>query len=99
MKIIGKALVLIIVGLMILLPLASTHPDGLEKVAESLGVSEPNPLWEGLMPDYTFHLVENSYLTKLVSGLTGLLLVILTTYGIGIILSRKSDNHQVAEDS
>jgi len=48
-----KALILIAVGLAILIPFASSYPDGLETVAETLKVEEAEPLWNGLMPDYT----------------------------------------------
>lgn len=90
MKNAGKALIIIIAGLAMLIPFASNYPDGLEKVAESLDVREPQQLWEGLMPDYTLHMVENPYLTKLISGLIGLIIVFLTTYGIGTVISRRN---------
>jgi cobalt/nickel transport protein len=92
MKNVGKLLIIIIAGLAVLIPFASTYPDGLEKVAESLGVKESQPLWEGLMPDYTLHTVDNPYLTKLISGLTGIIIVFLTAYGIGAVISRRNTN-------
>jgi len=90
MKGITKAIVLIIIGLAVLIPFASTYPDGLEKVAESLGIEEPEPMWSGLMPDYTFLFTENSYMTRLISGLIGLFLVFSVAWGVGWALARKN---------
>ncbi len=83
MKGVTKAIALIIPGLAIFIPFASTYPDGLEKVAESLGIEGPEPIWSGLMPDYTIHATENPYITKLISGLIGLFLVFSIAWGIG----------------
>ena len=85
-----KAIALTILGLAVFIPFASTYPDGLEKVAESLGIEEPEPMWSGLMPDYTIHVIENPYLTKLISGLIGLFLVFSVAWGIGWATARKN---------
>ena len=85
-----KAIILIIMGLAMLIPFASTFPDGLEKVAESLGIKEPEPIWSGLMPDYTIHITENPYLTTLISGLIGLFLVFGIALGVGWAVARKN---------
>ncbi|MFQ6075941.1 MAG: PDGLE domain-containing protein [Candidatus Bathyarchaeia archaeon] len=89
MKGFTKAIMLIIMGLVVLIPLASTHPDGLERVAESLGIEESQPIWGGLMPDYTFPLTEDPYITKLVSGLIGLSLVLCLAWGVGWVITRR----------
>lgn len=89
MKGIIKPVLLIIVGLAVLTPFASTHPDGLERVAEALGIRESESVWSGLMPDYTFLRVENPYLTKLISGLIGLFLVFVIAWGVGWVIVRK----------
>ncbi len=78
-----KAMVLILFSLAVLIPFASTHPDGLERVAESLGIEGTEPLWRGLMPDYTIQSIENPYTAALISGLIGLLLVFSVAWGIG----------------
>ena len=90
MKGVTKAIVLIILGLALLIPFASTYPDGLEKVAESLGIKESKPFWSGLMPDYTIHVIENPYLGKLISGLIGLFLVLSVAWVIGWAIARKN---------
>jgi len=83
MRGITKALISIILGLALLLPFASTSPDGLEKVAESLNIKEPEISWSGPMPDYTFPFTENPYIPKLISGLIGLFLVLGITWIVG----------------
>ncbi|MBC7131350.1 PDGLE domain-containing protein, partial [Candidatus Bathyarchaeota archaeon] len=78
-----KALIIIILAFAILTPLASTDPDGLEKVAETLKVEEPEPLWMGVMPDYTMPQVENPYLSTVLAGFLGTLLVFGLSHAIG----------------
>ncbi|MEM0357161.1 MAG: PDGLE domain-containing protein [Candidatus Bathyarchaeia archaeon] len=85
-----KALVLILVGFAVMLPLASTYPDGLETVAETLGVGESEPLRRGLMPDYTLPTIENPYLSTLLAGLFGTFLVLALSFAIGKALSKTS---------
>lgn len=89
MRSVTKVIVAIIIGLVALTPFASTDPDGLERVAESLGIGEPQPIWSGLMPDYTLHLAENPYLTKLISGLVGLFLILGVAWVVGWTMARK----------
>lgn len=90
MRGVTKAIILIIVGLAALMPFASTFPDGLEKVAESLGLEEPESIWSGLMPDYTFLFIANPYMTKLISGLIGLFLAFCIAWAVGWAIARKS---------
>ena len=71
-----KALILIFVCLAVLIPFASSDPDGLEKVAETLGVEETESPSAGPMPDYTVPTIENSYLSTLVAGILGVFLVL-----------------------
>lgn len=78
-----KALVLTLICLSVLIPLASSDPDGLEKVAETLGVeeSEPQP---SPMPDYTVPAVKNEYGSTLVAGVAGVFIVL----GAAVILGK-----------
>jgi len=85
-----KALITIVLGFAILEPFASTYPDGLEKVAETLGIEEPEPLWEGLMPDYTLHTVENPYVSTLLAGFGGILFVLASAYALGKAISKST---------
>jgi len=60
----------------LLAPLASTHPDGLERVAEDLGfmgAAQDAPYQA--IPDYVFPGISNQVLATIVAGLVGTLLV------------------------
>jgi hypothetical protein len=85
----AKVLLAMIVGLAILLPFASAYPDGLEKVAQNAGVEEPEGLWRGLVPDYSLPAIENPYFSTLASGLAGIFLVLVLTFLVGRISTRK----------
>lgn len=68
-------------------PWASSHPDGLERVAEDKGFLEDaeGPSYE-VIPDYTFPGVENERLATVLSGIVGVLIVAAIGLGIGILL-------------
>ena len=69
-----KALVfvgLVLVSLAVLLPFASSSPDGLEKVAGTFGAQQQTPIWQGLMPDYSVAALGNSYVSTLLAGIFG----------------------------
>lgn len=83
-----KALILILIGFAVLLPFASPYPDGLEKVAETLGIEENEPLWRGLMPDYAIPAVEDSYLSTLAAGFIGTFLVLVLSFALGKFISK-----------
>ncbi len=85
-----KALILIMAGFAVLVPFASTYPDGLETVAETLGVEETKPFWEGLMPDYMLPTVDNPYMSNLFAGFCGMLLVLVLSFALGKVLSKPS---------
>ncbi len=83
-----KALILILVCLAVLIPLASSDPDGLEKVAETLGVEETESTFAGLMPDYTMSSIENSYLSTLAAGILGVFLIMGAAVVLGIAIKK-----------
>ncbi len=85
-----KAIILIVLGLALFVPLASTFPDGLETVAETLGIEKHEPLWKGLMPDYTFPSMNNAYVSTFLSGLAGTLIVLIFAFLVGKTLTRDS---------
>lgn len=70
----GLALALL---LAVLSPLASTHPDGLEWVAEQHGFLEAarGPFY-ALIPDYVFPGISNEALATILAGILGVLLVL-----------------------
>ncbi len=83
-----KVLILILACLAVLIPLASNAPDGLEKVAETIGIEEHEPVWTGLMPDYTIPAIDNSYISTLVAGVFGVILVLGVTLMLGIAIAK-----------
>ncbi|MCJ7614775.1 PDGLE domain-containing protein [Candidatus Bathyarchaeota archaeon] len=84
-----KALILILVCLAVLIPFASGDPDGLEMVAENLGVEETESPSVGLMPDYTVPVVENDYGSTLVACVIGVFLVL----GAALLLGKTLTKH------
>lgn len=83
MKRLIKVFLVVLVVFAVLVPFASTDPDGLEKVAETLGIEEPEPFWNGLMPDYTLPAVENPYMSTLLAGFLGAFLVFGVSFALG----------------
>ncbi len=83
------ALTLVLVGLAVLLPFASSSPDALEKVAETFGVQQAS-VWQGLMPDYTVAVLGNGYASTLVAGVFGVIVVLAATLVLGKVMFSKS---------
>lgn len=81
-------LIFTLIGLAVLIPFASEAPDGLEKVAESLGIGEHEPIWSGLMPDYSLPTVNNPYVSTLLAGFLGVFVVFGTAYLLGNAITR-----------
>ena len=75
---------------------ASSHPDGLERVAIDLfgGEEEMEELTEGKeiiespMPDYVVPGIENETLAASLAGLIGVILMFVLAVGIGKLLRR-----------
>lgn len=70
------------------IPLASTYPDGLEKVAESLGIKEPQQVWSSPFPGYVVEAIPHEYLSVLVAGVIGTMTVFILTWLLGKALRR-----------
>jgi len=81
---------LVALGLAILSPLASSWPDGLERVAEDKGFIEAalEPAFE-IIPDYVFPGVGNEALATILAGIVGTLILFGLTYGVGSLLKRR----------
>jgi hypothetical protein len=86
-----KALILTLICLTALIPLASSDPDGLEKVAETLGVEEPESHSPSPMPDYTVPAVENEYSSTLIAGVAGVFLVLGAAFVLGKSMTRSEE--------
>jgi hypothetical protein len=70
--------------LLVLIPLASAYPDGLERVAQDLGLTGNEPLWSGLLPGYAAP-VGGSWLGTFLAGIVGVVVVVATIFLIGKI--------------
>jgi hypothetical protein len=70
-------------------PFASSHPDGLERVAEDKGFSglADSPPYE-LISDYVFPWVDNEDLATILSGIVGVLIVAAVVFALGFLLTR-----------
>lgn len=89
--VIGGAVVTVIAVL--LAPLASASPDGLERVAEDMGF-----LGQGLdapytiLPDYTIPFLGEGSVSTIVAGLVGALIVGLVAFGVGKLIKHTPDS-------
>lgn len=81
--------VAIAIVLALLSPLASPHPDGLERVAENLGFIEraQEPLYE-VIPDYVFPGIPNEAVATVVAGVVGTLIVFGIAVGLAALFRR-----------
>jgi len=74
-------------------PLASSRPDGLERVAEDKGFLEEGRLTavqeEAPAPDYAFPGVDDPRLATGLAGFTGTLLVFAAGYGLARVSVRR----------
>jgi len=77
----------------VLSPLASSSPDGLEKVAENkgfIGLAQSAPFQ--VIADYVFPGIENEAVATILAGLLGTIVIFGVVYGIGwMIKSRRTE--------
>jgi cobalt/nickel transport system permease protein len=85
---------LLALALAIASPLASSHPDGLEWVAEQNGFLDAaqGSLYE-IIPDYVFPGITNEALATIVAGIIGTLIV----FGVAFSVAYMRRNRQVTE--
>jgi hypothetical protein len=86
-----------IIGLLVALvvallsPLASPHPDGLERVAEEQGFAgQAQDAPYQVIPDYTFPGVGDERVATILAGLAGTLIVFGLAYGLAWCVRRRS---------
>ena len=75
---------LILVSLAVLLPFASSSPDALEKVTSSYATDNQASVWQGIMPEYSVALFGDSYVSTLIAGVAGTVIVL----GAGLLLGK-----------
>ncbi len=85
------ALILALI-LAVLSPLASSWPDGLERVAKDKGFigTALGPLFK-VMPDYVIPGVTNETVAKILAGLVGVLILFGVGYGLAKLLRTKGE--------
>ena len=79
----------------LLSPLASSSPDGLERVAEDKGFLEKalEPALR-IIPDYTLPGIKNEAISTMVAGFLGTLIVFALAYAIGrLVKARRPEPH------
>jgi cobalt/nickel transport system permease protein len=75
---------LIVFVLTVLSPLASSHPDGLEWVAEQNGfIDTARAALYNIIPDYAVPGISNPALATIAAGMIGIVIVFGVAYGIG----------------
>jgi hypothetical protein len=84
----------------LLSPLASSQPDGLERVAEDEGfLDRAREAPFQIIADYAFPGIENEALATIVAGLLGTGLLFGLGYGLAWLLRRRSQRVAGSEDS
>jgi cobalt/nickel transport system permease protein len=90
-KVIFVGGIAIAVILAILSPLASSHPDGLEWVAEQNGfLDTAKEALYNIIPDYSMPGISNSALATIAAGILGVVIVFSMAYGIARVERRQS---------
>lgn len=92
-KLVGGVGLAIALLLAVLSPLASSHPDGLEWVAEQKGFLDfaKGPVYE-IIPDYVFPGISNEALATIIAGILGTLMV----FGVALFVGSLRRNRQGA---
>ena len=80
----------IMVFLAVFIPLASSNPDGLERVVETFGVEEHAPFWNGIMSDYAIAAIADPYVSTLLAGVFGTFMVLLLGFLLGKAITPKN---------
>jgi cobalt/nickel transport system permease protein len=86
---VGLAVVVAVV--IVLAPLASSDPDGLERVAIDAGFAEQgtDPAFE-ILPDYSVPFLGDGSLSLIAAGLIGVVLVFAAMWLLGRLLARRA---------
>ncbi len=87
---------LIIVSLAALLPFISTTPDGVQQLTADAGAEQSEQSsWNGIMSNYTVAAVEDPYVSTLMAGAFGTIIVLAATFVLGSVVSSKKKNNPV----
>jgi cobalt/nickel transport protein len=85
------SIIIIFITAVFLSPFSSSLPDGLEYVAEKLGFAEKvsSPALNSPVPDYNFVFIKNEYISKALAGVLGVIVILLSGWGIERLMRRK----------
>lgn len=72
---------------------ASSHPDGLERVAANLGFLDTAQNHPSLLSDYMIPGITNVALSTGLAGILGSIMVFLIIYGLGKVITLPKENH------
>ncbi len=85
---VGIAIAALVV--VILAPLASSDPDGLERVAEDQGfIERAENFFSGLLGDYAIPGIDNEWLSTVLAGLVGVAIVVAIVLVLGRVVARR----------
>jgi cobalt/nickel transport protein len=85
-------LIMAVIVAIFLSPLASSWPDGLEKVAHDHGFiakSEQGSILKSPIPDYAFPGIKNEKMATAISGLLGTFVIFGIGCGLALLLKRR----------
>ena len=84
----GLAIAVLVV--IVLAPLASSDPDGLERVAEDVGfIHLAENFFTGLLGDYAIPGVDNARVSTVLAGLLGVAIVVAIVVVLGRLITRR----------
>jgi hypothetical protein len=87
---------LIIVSLAALLPFISRTPDGVQQLTADSGAAQTQqPSWNGIMSNYMVAAVGDPYVSTLMAGAFGTVIVLATTFVLGSMVAPKKKNGTV----
>ncbi|UCE98528.1 MAG: PDGLE domain-containing protein [Dehalococcoidia bacterium] len=79
-------------------PLASSFPDGLEKVAEDKGfISAAEEAPFAFIADYIFPGIENEVLATILAGWLGVVVLFFIVYGLAWLIKLKKQGSNIIE--
>lgn len=88
----GLAIAALVV--IVLAPLASPDPDGLERVAGDRGfIEQAEGARYEILPGYTVPGLDDPAVTTIAAGLAGVAIVFVLMWGLGAFLARRRDGY------
>ena len=86
MKKLILAISAIIIMFAILLPLASKTPDGVQNLVATNGTKQQQPVWNGIMANYSVA-IGNQYISTLCAGLLGIGFIMASCLALSIAIA------------